>query len=375
MTQKKALLVANRGWYLYNFRLPLARLLKERGIQPVFLSPKDAYVEKLIALGFHWRELALNRRSMNPLLELCALWEFVRIYRQEKPEIVHHFTIKCVLYGTIAARLLKVPAVINAVTGLGHIFVDTSLRTTLLRPLIKILYRFVLTTKRVRVIFQNADDLNAFAKLKLVDRATCRLIRSSGVDIQRFQPKTIPGNKNPTILFASRLLLEKGIVELVEAVTLLRQKGIPVILEIAGTQDLGNPSSITDGQIDNWKQLSFVQLLGHIDQIEKVIERATLVVLPSYREGVPRILLEAAAMAKPIIATDVPGCREIIQHQKTGILVPARDTIALAQGIELLLANTKLQQTLGEQARAKVVAEFNDKDIAVATAQVYGELI
>jgi glycosyltransferase involved in cell wall biosynthesis len=369
----KILLVANTGWYLYNFRLPLARFLRSRGIEAVLVSPKDPYVERLQAEGFRWIEYRLDRRSLNPFSELLAVTRLRSIYRAERPSAVHHFTIKCVLYGTIAAKLSGVRSVVNAVTGLGHVFLGSRVSTRLLRPMVKWFYRHILSARRVRVVFQNPDDLKTFSELHLVIPKRTILIRGSGVNLQRFAPR--PGSPDAppcaNVLFASRLLAEKGIHEFVAAARILRAKGCKATFQIAGDPDPGNPSSIPESTLEDWRQEGAVDLLGHVENMADLIATATVVALPSYREGTPRILLEAAAMGKPIVATDVPGCREAVESGKNGILVPPRNEVALAEAIEKLLDDNALCKEMGRVGRKKMIREFDDQDVAKRTFEVY----
>lgn len=370
----KILLVANTGWNLYNFRLPLARFLRIQGIEVVFVSPPDVYVDRLQAEGFRWIQLHLCRRSINPLIELLTIGHLTRIYWREKPSAVHHFTLKCVLVGTIAAKLSGTRAVINAITGLGYIFSSSEWKARMLKPIFILLGRWVLTARRAKVVFQNQDDLEVCANLKLIVPHRSTLIRSSGIDLKRFSPPSRPPNApvSPIVLFASRLLVEKGIIEYVEAVRILKTRGVSATFQIAGAPDPGNPSSISQTTLEDWQKEQVVDLLGHIDDIENFIARSTLVVLPSHGgEGVPRILLEAAAMEKPLVATDVPGCREAIEHGKNGFLVPVEDAGRLADAIEVLLKDSHLCQSMGIAGRKKVLREFDDQSVITRTAKVY----
>ncbi len=370
----KILLVANTGWYLYNFRLPLARFLRLQGIEVVLVSPWDAYVERLQSEGFRWIHLRLSRRSVNPLVELLTIAHLAYIYLREKPSAVHHFTIKCVLYGTIGAKLSGTRAVVNAVTGLGYIFISTEWKARILRPVIRFLYRRLLTARRVRVVFQNMDDLQAFAEGKLIVPDQTVLIKSSGVDVKRFSPRpshpdAIP---SPVVLFASRLLGDKGVIEFVQAARILKTKGYCATFQIAGAPDPGNPTAISEMTLELWRKEGAVDILGHTDKIENLIALSTIVVLPSHGgEGVPKILIEAGAMGKPLVATDVPGCRDVVNHGENGFLVPVKNARILANAIEILLKDIELCQIMGAAGRQKVLREFDDQDVVRRTAKVY----
>ena len=280
------------------------------------------------------------------------------------------------LYGTIAAKLSGIRAVVNAVTGLGPVFLGTDWKARVMRPPLKWFYRTVLTARRVRVVFQNQDDLQTFTHLHLVMPDRTILIRGSGVDLQRFSPRPSHPDEPPTpiVLFASRLIREKGIEEFVEAARLLKRRQVKAVFQVAGSPDPGNHSSVSLGNLKSWQEEGLVDLLGHVDEVDDLIAHASLVVLPSYREGTPRILLEAAAMGKPIVATDVPGCREAVVHGENGLLVPARNASALAEAIEFLLRDPALRAKMGENGRRKMIQEFDCEDVARRTGQVYVKL-
>ncbi|MDQ5909495.1 MAG: hypothetical protein QG599_1590 [Pseudomonadota bacterium] len=371
----KILFFANTGWYLYNFRLPLARYLRDQGYEVVMLSPPDPYVAHLQAAGFRTLTIPMERRSLHPVRELRLLNDVRRIYVQERPDLVHHFTLKCVVYGALVARLTGVPACVNAVTGLGHVFTSTRLRTRLLRQSVRILLRLALNSPRSRLIVQNPDDQAAFEQADLIDSRRIRLIRSSGVDTERFQPvaKSISAG-SLKILLASRLLWEKGIGEYVAAARQLRQEGMAAEFLLAGAPDPGNPASISPDQLARWRREGDVTLLGHIDDMPTLLAQTDMAVLPSYREGVPRSLLEAAACGLPLITTDVPGCREIVDHGVNGLLIPLKDTQALTDAIRRLSEDSQMRQRLGQAGRARALAEFDQRLVFEQTLAVYRDL-
>ncbi|MEL7502729.1 MAG: glycosyltransferase family 4 protein [Cyanobacteria bacterium J06554_6] len=374
--QEKILLVANTGWYLYNFRLPLAQALRQRGVEVVLVSPWDPYVDRLKAEGFWWIELDLIRHSTNPFLELYSVLRFLLIYWVQKPDLVHHFTIKCVLYGTFAAKLTGVGRVVNAITGLGYVFSSQGLKARLLRPLIKFLYFFVLRARRGRVIFQNADDQALLVNSRLVSPSKAILVPSSGVDLTRFQPRlSKPGGQPTTVLMAARVVGNKGVYEYVAAAQSLRSQAYPVTFNLAGGLYASNPTAISEAEVRDWEARSLIHWLGHIDDIEAAIAEADIVVLPSHGgEGVPRILLEAAAMAKPLIATDVPGCRDVIVPGRNGFLVPVGEVKPLTDAIQLLLDDPELRQRFGQVGREQVATEFDVNGVVKKTLEVYEQM-
>jgi glycosyltransferase involved in cell wall biosynthesis len=378
MNVPKILFVSNTGWYLYNFRLPLARQLRERGAEVVMVSPPDEYVSRLEQAGFRWVELRMERRSMNPLWEAQAIGQLIRIFRTERPDAVHNFTIKCVLYGTIAARLSRNRAVVNALPGLGQVYTGRSWKARALRAVVNGLYRNLFRHPCCCVIFQNPDDLREFETSRLVVRERTYLIRSSGVDTERFRPRPdadpATHGETPIVFTAARLTHSKGIYELIAAARLLRERGVPARFQLAGDIDHGNPTAIPAQALDDWRQEGVVELLGHVEGMEDYLAAATIVALPSYREGVPRTLTEAAAMGKPIVTTDAPGCREIVDNEVNGLRVPVRDAVALADAIERLLKDTELRHRMGEAGRRKAVAEFDERDVIRRTIAVYEDL-
>ena len=394
----KILFFANTEWYLYNFRLPLARYLRDQGHEVVMLSPPGPYIAKLQAAGFRALTVPMQRRSLNPVRELFLFQRIRQIYVQERADLAHHFTIKCVVYGGLAARLTGVAARIHAVTGLGHVFTSDSLKARLLRPPVRALLRLALGGAHSRLIVQNPDDQAAFQHTGLIDPRHIRLIRGSGVDTERFQPvdshsplphpdpfRTTPalratppcprrGLGTLKILLASRLLWEKGIGEYVAAAQQLRREGIAAEFLLAGDPDPGNPASIPVEQLDRWRQDGDVTLLGHIDDMATLLAQTDIAVLPSYREGTPRSLLEAAACGLPLVTTDAPGCREIVQHDVNGLLVPVKDAAALAAALRRLCHEPATRQRMGHASRAKVLAEFDERIVFEKTLAVYEEL-
>ena len=387
----KIILFANTEWYLYNFRLSLAQRLRDEGHDVVLLSPPGEYGEKLRELGFRWIPVPFSTRSTNPFENLSLIRQLIRLYRHEKPDLVHHFTIKCVLYGTIAAKVIGGVKIVNAVTGLGHIFTDPGLKAKLIRPVVRAMYRFALKGENVRVIYQNSDDRDQFVDWGLVDKDRTALIRGSGVNVETFTGRgtrnaenksqvtdngsLVTDNGSPvTILFASRLLREKGVFELLEAFQVLRQKHPRVELLIAGDLYLENPSSLTSEDVEKLKVMDGVTYLGHVDGMQPLLAESDIVVLPSYREGTPRILIEAAAMEKPIVTTDIAGCRGLVVDDKSGFLVPVKSVEHLFEAMEKLVGDPDLCERFGRRGREIVLAEFDEKIVIDKTLQVYKEL-
>lgn len=383
----KILFFANTDWYLYNFRLPLACFLREHGHEVVMLSPPGPYVARLQAAGFRALTVPMQRRSLNPLREFALLNQIRRLYACERPDLVHHFTIKCVVYGALAARLASIPNRINAVTGLGHVFTSDNLKARLLRPPVRALLRLALGGAHSRLIVQNPDDQIAFEQAALIEPRNIRLIRGSGVDTQRFQPAECnPPHPNPPppggreseplkILLATRLLWEKGVGEYVAAARQLRREGVAAEFWLAGDPDPGNPASIPAEQLAEWRREGDITLLGHVDNMPALLTQTDIAALPtSYGEGIPRSLLEAAACGLPLVASDAPGCREIVAHGINGLLVPPKDAPALANALRQLCQDPVARQWMGQASRAKALAEFDQRIVFEQTRAVYREL-
>lgn len=377
----KVLLFANTEWYLFNFRLSLAQALREQGYEVLLVSPPGDYGARLQALGFAWQALPMERKSLNPFKELAVLWRLCSLYRRERPALVHHFTIKCVIYGSIAAVLARVPARVNAVAGMGYVFTNGSLKARLLRPVVRGLIRWAVNGAGARLILQNNDDMKAFETARLARPELTRLVMGSGVDLTRFvsrEPLVLTEGQAPPptrVVLAARLLWDKGIAEYVEAARLLRAKGLNIHFLLAGEPDPGNPAAVPQGTWQAWQAEGLVELLGQVDDMVTLFASAHIAVLPSYREGLPKSLIEAAACALPLVATDVPGCREVVTHEVTGLLVPLKNANALAEAIERLHRNPQLARQLGQGAQDRAVREFDEQIVIRQTLAVYRELV
>ncbi len=373
----KVLFFANTAWYLYNFRLSLARELRARGAEVVMISPPDDYGERLRAAGFTWEPLPMERRSLNPVRELAVLSRIARVYGRERPDVAHHFTIKCVVYGGVAAAVTRVPARVNAVAGMGYVFTSGALKARMLRPLVRRLMRLVLTSPHSLVVLQNEDDARALKGAGLADSRSIRLIRGSGVNTRRFHPRgdAVLSSQAPRVVLAARLLWDKGIAEYVEAARKLRAAGLPIRFLLAGSPDPGNPASIPQAQLDEWTREGVLEPLGQVEDMVELWAGADIAVLPSYREGLPKGLIEAGACGLPLVTTDVPGCREVVRHEKDGLIVPPRDGAALAAAIRRLCERPEWARALGQAARKRALSEFDEAIVINETLKVYHELL
>lgn len=365
---------ANTDWYLYNFRKTLALRIQSLGYSVLMISPDGEFGPRLRALGLRWEPLPMDRGSLRPHDEAKLIWRLVQLLRRERPCLIHNFTLKCVIYGSLAALLAGIPHRINAVTGLGYVFTSSDAKARALRPALKTWMRFALGGKGARLIVQNRDDGDALIQMG-ARKSHLRLIPSSGVNCRRFFPRarstTSPNRKK--ILLCGRLLWDKGVAEFVEAAQILRGRGLSFIA--AGAPDPGNPAAVPIEKIREWERLGLAQFLGHVDDMRELLAETDIFVLPSYREGLPRSLIEAGACGLPLIATDVPGCKDVITDGQDGLLVPARDAPALANAIWRLAVNNDLARRLGLAARERVVRSFDETIVIDRTLEVYEELI
>ncbi|MEI2742961.1 MAG: glycosyltransferase family 4 protein [Candidatus Competibacter sp.] len=373
----KIIFFANTDWYLFNFRLPLALSLKAMGHEVLLISPPGPYGVRLQATGCRWLPLPMERRSLNPWKEIRLLRYLSKLYRREQPNLAHHFTLKCVVYGAIAAWVSGTKlSTVSAITGLGHVFTSDTARTRILRPLLRNLLRFCMNRPSSRLILQNQDDKNELLRYRLVDDQNIRLIRGSGVNTHKFQPRLNIRQPGPfQVLLATRLLWDKGVGEYVDAARQLYHEGLGIQFQLAGLPDPGNPASVPKKTIEEWRREGLINVLGHVDNMELLLANIDLMVLPSYREGTPRSLLEAASCGLPIITTDVIGCREVVEHGVNGLLVPPRDAHALAAAIRNLYNDPINCQRLGQAGRTKALTQFDEQIVIKQTLAVYQELI
>jgi glycosyltransferase involved in cell wall biosynthesis len=365
----RVVLFANTDWFLYNFKLSLARALRARGDEVVLLSPPGEYGPRLREMGFRWESLPVSRSGVNPLAELAAIRRVRDLYRDVRPDVVHHFTIKCVIYGSLAARRVGVRRIVNSVTGLGFALLGNTLKARLIRPVVLALYRRSL--RGTFVIFQNADNRDTLAAKGVLKDSSVRVIAGDGVDTERFVPATKASN-GAIVLMMARLLYSKGIAEFVEAARRVRAVMPTVRFLLAGEPDPGNPESVSAEALQGWQAEGVVEFLGHRSDVLELNQACTVAVLASTQgEGIPRALLEAAACGRPLVATDVAGCRELVIDGQTGFLVPPADGPMLAEATLRLLHDDTLRQRLGAAARALVDERFSDRCIIAQTFSIY----
>jgi len=354
---KKIVIALNAVWNLINFRAGLIRSLVAEGYEVVVIAPPDDYVVHLAELGCHYVPLPMDNKGTHPGRDLFLLWQFFRLLREEKPAIYMGYTIKPNIYGSIAAHMLKVP-VINTIEGLGAVFMHETWLTRLVRSL----YRLSLS-RSSKVYFLNNDDLTLFVSDNLVSKASADRLPGIGVDLNRFVPVSLPDKTPLRFLLIARMLWDKGVGEFVEAARILKKRGVDAEFCLLGFLDVQNPTAISRQQMDEWMGEGIIRYLGVSDSVAEEIALADCVVLPSYyREGTPRTLLEAAAMARPIVTTDSVGCRDVVDEGVNGYLCKPRDAVDLADKISKVVALSHSKRTaMGLRGREKMEREFDEK--------------
>jgi len=343
---------------LVRFRGNLIREWNDRGHEVVAVGPEVNYERELADYGASYVCIPFNPTGTNPIRELGLFWEFIKLFRRQKPDIVFSYHIKPVLYASIAAKMTGVAEVYSMITGLGYAFMGESLKRKLLRGLVVLQYKYALK-RQTAVFFQNADDLALFKQLGINSNAV--LVNGSGVDVDQFRYSPSP-NASPVFLFMGRLLKDKGIHNFLEAAEIVKRKNSHVRFQILGAID-GNPAAIKKEDLDKWVDKGIVEYLGFADEVYPYLEKCSVFVLPSYREGVPRSTLEAMSVGRPIITTDAPGCRETVVEGYNGFLVPVNDSARLAEAMERFVKEPQLMDEFGKNSRKIVEERFHVKKV------------
>tara|TARA_B110000003_G_scaffold165611_1_gene165578 strand:+ start:443 stop:1564 length:1122 start_codon:yes stop_codon:yes gene_type:complete len=363
---KSVILSANSSWYLYNFRASTISALLSKDFMVICIAPEDKYSKKLIELGALWEDINIHPSGKNPFKDLILLRSLHKKFSYYMPVAVFNFTIKNNIYGAIAARLLGLDAYSN-ITGLGTAFLDNPL----LSIIAKTLYKFS-QSKCIKVFCQNEEDLFFLEKNSLVPKEKLILLPGSGVDTDRFHPSFSYKDKNPPLklLFAGRMLKDKGLIELISSVKIINSDQINCELWLVGFSDSDNSSAISLNEIHSWNKLPGIKYFGPSDKIEDFLSQIDVAILPSYREGMPKFLLEAGAMEIPSITTDVPGCRNIIQHNFNGLICKPRDELSLTNAISTMInMSHEKRLELGNNARSLIKRKFDEKIVISKTLE------
>ena len=370
----KILYIVNEPWFFLSHRLPIALAAKEQGNTVHVATRSGETVKKITDVGFIHHEISLSRNGSSIPSELNSLLVIRKLINSVKPDVLHLVTIKPVLYGGIAARFTSVNKIVAAVSGLGTLFLATGAKAKLKRKVGVELYRLALQSKKTTVILQNPDDRQLLIDLKAVKAEQTILIRGSGIDLSTFQAFPESLNTTPVVTFAARLLFDKGLAEYVEAIKLLNKKGVVAHYQVVGDLDAGNSTSATAKDIEEWRAIPNLVVLGYQEDMSAVFKDSNIVVLPSYREGLPKVLIEAAACGRAVITTDVPGCRDAIENNKTGLLVPVKNSNALANAIEELVTDTERRVKMGISGRQLAEREFAIEKVVEQHLAIYQQI-
>lgn len=376
---RRLLFVVQEALFFTTHRLPVGLAMRERGWEVHVAAPADPTVAaRITAAGLHFHSIPLGRGGRNPLAELRLLAALFGLFLRLRPDLLHLVSIKPVIWGGLVARLLGLPAVVHAITGLGYLFIRADGGAGLIHRLLFRLYRFALHHRNAVTIFQNPDDLEIFTRERLVPPNSWVMIRGCGVDMRVFceQPEPAIGPDHPlVVMFPARLLGDKGVREFVAAAQLLRADHVNARFVLVGRRDPDNPTDVGEAQLRQWIDAGIVEYWGYAEDMPAMLARAHIVVMPSYREGLPRGLIEAAAIGRAIVTTDVPGCREVVRHEVNGLLVPVRDGTATAAAIRRLLDDAGLRHRLASGGRAVAASEFSVEGFVVASLTTYDRLL
>lgn len=359
-------------WYFWSHRLPVARAVRDAGAKVVVACRVNKHRDLIEAEGFELRDAPFDRTGINPVKDLGTLFFIVKLYREIRPDLVHHVATKPVLYGSMAAWATGVPAILNAMAGLGYLFISGGTKARIIRTVFQNLMTALCNRSNTVLVTQNSDDKETFISAGVKPEQII-VIRGSGVDLTHYYPSDEPDG-TPVAVCVSRMLWDKGIGELAEAARLLRKRNVPLKIRLVGDTDI-NPASIPLEQLKSWHEEGIVEFAGYSSDIAGEYARAHIAVLPSYREGLPKSLLEAASCQRPVVSTDVPGCREICVDGVSGIRVPPKAIKPLADALEKLATDKALRLELGAGARSLAEKEFATPHIVAQTMGVYYDLI
>jgi glycosyltransferase involved in cell wall biosynthesis len=352
----KIAIVLNSSWNIYNFRMSLISSLQEMGHEVHAIAPHDKYTPFLTSKGCIHHHVEMDSCGVNPIKDLQLMARLWRVYRKVQPDILFHYTIKPNIYGTLAAASLKIP-VVNNVCGLGTSFLSKNFLARISSLLYQLSFRFA-----QKVFFHNPDDLRFFLDKRIVTEEIADILPGSGIELGKFQPEAFKKNEVFTFLMIARLIVDKGIIEYVEAAKLMKSMGLNVRCQVLGAKDLHRTRGISDSQLDEWVKTGVIEYLGVTDDVRSCVNQADCVVLPSYREGASRALLEAASLAKPIVATNVPGCNTIVKHDVNGFLCKVKNSDDLAKKMSIMSQlPDELLKKFGENGRKIVEEKFSDQ--------------
>lgn len=374
VSKRKIIFVVTEDWYFWSHRLPMARAARDMGFEVVVATRVGQHKERIESEGFRVIAIKMVRRDGSIVHEIGSIIELVRIYRRERPDIVHHIAIKPILYGSFATLFARVPAVANTFAGLGFLFSRSTL-ARMLSPIIVLSMKILLGRGNQWITVQNPNDMERLRGLGVGSDARSFLICGSGVDVEKFHPTPEPDGI-PVAAFVGRMLRDKGVGYLVDAARILRDKGVQIRIVLVGSPDPANPKSVSEDELNAWVKSGEVEWWGHRDDMAEVWKEINIGVLPTfYPEGIPKSLLEGAASGRALVATAVPGCIEVVKEGETGLLVKERDAQDLARALEQLALDPARRRAMGESGAKRVQARFSEQVVAAKTSAFYEYLI
>jgi glycosyltransferase involved in cell wall biosynthesis len=378
MNKKVLLFVVNHSEFFFSHRLPFALAAQKEGFEVHVATSSSGMQEKYIEHNFKWHELKfMEPGGKNPIGDLKLLYELYQLYSKVQPDIIHHVTIKPVLYGGMAARMAGITGVVNALSGLGYLFRSDDLTSRILQVPIRTMLKYALNHPNSIFLLQNPDDVELVKKMNIIENEdNIVLIRGSGVNMEKFKPSSGSEKEYPIVLFASRMIWDKGVGEFVEAAKIINKGTKKARFVLAGKPDHNNPNSVTEEELRAWNKKGLVEWWGYCENMVEILQESSIVSLPSYYgEGVPKILIEAAACGKPVITTDMPGCREIVCDGETGYLVEEKNSKDLAKKTLTLLADKKERIEMGIKGRVFAQDNFSLKATLKRTLKLYDSLL
>ncbi|WP_160012602.1 glycosyltransferase family 4 protein [Rhizobium sp. 18055] len=370
----KLLFFVTVDWFFCSHFLERAIAARNAGYEVVVLTHTAEHGARIRAAGLRAIHLNIDRRSLNPLSELVTLLRVWRVFKMEKPRLIHQVALKPILIGSLAARLCGISGLVNAVVGGGFLFSSDTLVAKFLRPLLGLALKKLLNPPGSKIVFENPDDLRAFVREGYLRESDAVLVRGAGVEPSDYQQAAVTA-REPLVLLPARLLWDKGIGEFVEAARQLRLAGVTARFVIAGGEDLGNRAAIDSRTLAAWREEGVVEFWGFRANMPAVLAQASIVCLPSYREGLPKALLEAMAAGLPCVTTNVPGCREAVEHGNNGLLVTPRDVKSLANALEILINDIALRTRMGQCGRERVDARFSSTRVIQETLALYKQML
>jgi glycosyltransferase involved in cell wall biosynthesis len=374
-SKPKLMFFISEDWYFWSHRLPIAIAARDTGWEVYLVTRVSTFKERIQKENIHLIPLTkFRRRLQSPVKELLSFYEILKIYQKIKPDIIHQVAFKPVILGTVAARIAGIRRIIDAFAGMGFLFTSENKKKAIFKRLVFFFLRRIFDTERVYLIFQNAEDLNLMISERIISQDQAEIIKGSGVNLKAFHKSNEPPEP-PIVLLPSRMLWDKGVGEFVQAAKIINSNGLRARFVLVGAPDPENPASIPTQKLKEWHTSKIVEWWGQQDDMPTIYDRAHIVCLPSYREGLPKVLLEAGASGKPVVTANTTGCRDIIKDGKNGFLVEPLNPDELANAIKKLLDDAELRKTMGMRAMQIVEEEFSEEKIVNHTLSLYHKIL